>query len=127
MCITRYSLILLLALAGCSNNPSPTTKTGESKIVAEAQTEAATGADFLLRLLHEGRLPGLTTDDHGQFFCQTKPVSYPYSLTFYCAKATGNFTNYYTIARLKKDSAWQLERALQKDSQGKISQEWTVK
>jgi hypothetical protein len=127
MRITRYSPILLLVLAGCLGNPSPTTKTGEAKIVAEAQTEAATGGDFLLQLLHEGRLPGLTTNDHGKFFCNTKPVSYPYSLTYYCSKVGGNSTNYYTIARLKKDSAWQLERALQTDSQGQIVQEWTVK
>jgi len=52
----EYSPILLLVLAGCLGDPSPTTKTGKAKIVAEAQTEAAAGGDFISQLLHEGRL-----------------------------------------------------------------------
>jgi hypothetical protein len=107
--------------------PSAPTKMGTAKIVVEAQTEAAAGGDFLLQLLQKGHLPGLTTNDHGHFFCNTKPVSYPYSLTFYCPKESDNFTNYYIITRLKKNSAWQLERALQTDSRGQIVQEWAVK
>ena len=129
--ITAVALVVvILIVAGISYLTlfRPTSnKVGTSKIVAEAQSEAAAGGSFLLQLRQEGHLPGLTTNDHGHFYCNTRPVSYPYSLTFYCTRPSDNFTNYYTITQITKDSAWQLERALRTDSQGQIIQEWTVK
>jgi hypothetical protein len=127
--ITAVALVVVILIAAGISYLTlvrPTfSKRETSKIVAKAQSEAAAGGNFLLQLRQAGHLPGLTTNDHGHFYCNTRPVSYPYLLTFYWPN--DNFTNYYTITRITKDSAWQLEHALRTDSQGQIIQEWTVK
>jgi hypothetical protein len=97
-----------------------------------AKTEAISGGDYLLQLHQMGRLPGDSKDDHGKITCYLSPsdlqeVTYPLSRTFRVVKTGGTSTNNYTVVRLTKDSSWQLARAWQTDSAGRIIEEWPVK
>ena len=95
-----------------------------------AKTEAVSAGDYVLQLHQQGRLPGDSKDAHGKITCYLTPsdlqeVTYPLSRTFRVVE-TGA-TNNYTVVRLTKDSSWQLQRAWQTDSEGRVIQEWPVK
>ena len=97
-----------------------------------AKTQAKSGGDFLLRLHHRGELPGDSKDNHGKITCRLSPsdleqVSYPLSWTYQVVKTGDTSTNSYTVMRLTRHSAWQLQRAWRTDSQGHVIEEWTVK
>jgi hypothetical protein len=96
-----------------------------------AKTETISGADFLLQLHQQSRLPGDSIDVHGRITCillssDLQQVSYPLSRTYQVIPTGGTYTNNYMIVRLTKDTAWQLQRAWQTDSQG-VTEEWLVK
>jgi hypothetical protein len=97
-----------------------------------AKTEAVSAGDYVLQLHQQGRLPGDSKDAHGKITCYLLPsdlqeVTYPLSRTFRVVKTGGTSTNNYTVVRLAKDSSWQLQRAWQTDSEGRVIQEWPVK
>jgi len=113
MKMSRYFIIFgtVVLLVGCASHV--------------AKTEAISGGDFLLQLHQQGRLPGDSKDSHGKITCYLLPsdlqqVSYPLSRTYQVVKTGDISTNNYTIVRLTKDSAWQLQRAWRTDSSGHV-------
>lgn len=97
-----------------------------------AKTAVKSGGDFLTRLHQKGQLPGDVNDEHGKISCYLSPtdlkqIIYPLSRTYQVVKPGDSSTNNYTIVRLIKHSPWQLQRAWRTDSQGRVTEEWTVK
>jgi hypothetical protein len=95
-------------------------------VAAKARAEGESGAQFLIRLAKDGRLPGIHQDDHGNMSARAGAVSYPYSLTFQFAKTGDTSKCNYTIVQLTKGSEWKLKRAWRTDAGGKVIEEWTV-
>ena len=122
------AVILLLARFGYRPLfPTAPKKAVIVKTEEEAQTIAKAGMDYLSQLRREGRLPGDTTNDHGYVSISGRLSYHPYSLIMRFNKEGEASTNNYTIVQIKKDSAWQLKRAWQINSNDQIIQEWTIK
>jgi hypothetical protein len=94
--------------------------------IDEGRNVAKSGMDYLVRLRQEGKLPGVTTNQHGNAIVSGRLPYYPFALTMrFNAEGTA-VTNNYRIVQLKKDSSWILKRAWQTDTNGQIVQEWAV-
>jgi hypothetical protein len=107
--------------------PSAPKRAGVVRTVAEGQTIASSGMEYLSQLRREGHLPGVATNEHGNATIYFRLASPPYSLTVRVTIRGETFTNNYNIVQNKKDSPWELKRAWQTDSKGQIIQEWAVK
>jgi hypothetical protein len=128
MSMLRYVVLLATGsfLSGCS--------TPHSRAVHEAEhnpvtVEAALGGDYLLSLREQSRV---SKGAHGEIrfdfgFPLPKEIAYPFSPTFQISVKGQSFTNHYTVQRETKDSAWQLQRAWQTDSEGRTVKEWPTK
>jgi len=116
-------------LCGCSSLQSRALHDVENSPVT---TEAMSAGDFLLRLREQGQLPGVSKDAHGVIrfdfaFPLPKEIAYPFSQTFQITLKGQSFTNHYTVQRETKESAWQLQRAWQTDSEERTVKEWPTK
>ena len=118
-------VVLIMAIFGYRALSFPN-RAGVVQTVDEGRMVAKAGMDYLFHLRLEGRLPGITTTEHGNASISGGLSRYPYSLTMRFNKQGEASTNNYTILQLKKDSPWQLKRAWQTDSNGQIIQEWPV-
>jgi hypothetical protein len=105
-------------------------------ITNEVATETTSAALILERLDDEGRLPGISKDDHGDFTSvpveaittngDVVTISYPAIRTFRFAKHGGASTNNYRFIKQSKSADWKLQRAWEADSSGQVIQEWPV-
>ena len=122
-----FGLIAIASLlSGCSSLQSRALHEVESSPVT---TEAISAGDFLLSLRKQDQLPGVSKDAHGEIrfefaFPLPKEVAYPFSQTFQIFLKDQSFANHYTVQRETEDSAWQLQRAWQTDSEGRTVKEW---
>ncbi len=122
------AIILVSAIFGYrALFPSAPPKAHVVKTVAEGRVIAMSGKDYLLQLWREGRLPGTTTNEHGNATVSGQLASYPYTLTARITITGEMFTNNYTIVQNRKGSPWQLKRAWQTGPDGQVVQVWTVK
>src|SRR5215831_5902661 len=97
----------------------------------KVREEAKSGGDFLVQLHQKGKLPGDAKEERGKISCYLSATDleqrlYPLSRTYQVVKNGDSSTNNYTITRLTKHSPWQLQRAWRTDSQGRVTEEWTV-
>src|SRR5438552_11029924 len=116
----------MLAFCGCSKHSPPTlaenlpSKNSAASITVEA-------GKFLRDLHEQGKLPGLSKDDHGELKAKvpdfSETVHFPLSLTFQFAKDSGSVYNY-TVERLSVSSDWRLIKAWQTDTEGKTVKEF---
>ena len=91
--------------------------------------------EFSSQLYKSNRLPGVAKDEHGNMFCEVPlafsnkllNASYPMELTFHFVKIGYTSTNNYIFVKDSKIAVWELQRAWETDSKGKIIQEWPVK
>jgi hypothetical protein len=92
---------------------------------------ALSTGNYVLDLLKDGRLPGLSKDDHGLLESDTLPLSkgatYPVSRTFRVTKSNDPGIYLYKVVRKTENDEWQLQRAWKTDSKGSIIAEWLVK
>jgi hypothetical protein len=93
----------------------------------EMQSVAKAGMDHLIHLRLEGRLPGMTTNQHGTASIKGRLTVFPHLLSARFETGGAMVVNHYNILQVDKDSPWQLERAWQTDSDGRIIKEWRVK
>ena len=87
-------------------------------------------AGKFLRDLHEqGKLPGLSRDDHGELKAKvadfSETVRFPVSMTFQFQKDTDSIYNY-TVERLSSGSNWRLIKGWQTDPAGKTVKEFSL-
>lgn len=140
-------LLLISALAilcaGCSRNSDSSDKNeshiqGDKRALAVFATNTAAGeiisaGNFLRDLQMQGRLPGISKDDHGDVKAKevtlSDPEQYPISRTFHVEKKGDNSNSRfcYTFVRATKMSGWQLEKAWRENSEGQTVEEWPVK
>ena len=97
--------------------------------------ETAGAAQEIGQLHDQGRLPGVSKNEHGDMTSDTLDSvisgraaipTYPISLTFHLIKEGDTSTNNYTLVKQAKDSEWRLQRAWETDSNGLIVREWPV-
>ena len=86
---------------------------------------------FLYSLKKQGKLPGISKDDHGSVdeflkFSDINPADYANSQTFHGHKMGDPFTYNYTIARKSQNDGWKLERAWRTDKNKKVIEEYSV-
>jgi hypothetical protein len=126
--IALVLVILVSAIFGYSVLfPSASKRAGVVKNVEEARIVATAGMEYLSQLRREGRLQGVTANEHGNAYISGRLSYYPYSLTIRLNKQGEASMNNYKIVQINKHSPWALKRAWQTDSNGHIIQEWTVK
>jgi len=98
-------------------------------------TLETTAAGIVFKRLHdEGKIPGISKNEHGQFRCDfdfmisNRPVqvTYPAIITLRGLKEGTVNTNNYTLIKQSKDAEWKLQRAWQADSNGETIQEWPI-
>ena len=98
--------------------------------------ETAQAGQFLLQLHESDHLPGVSKDEHGQLTTDIVPVlvsnklidiTYPMKRIFHLVINEETATNNYMLMKPAKDAEWKLEKAWQTDSQGRITEEWSVK
>jgi len=116
----------MLALCGCSTHRAPTQAENlhSKSSVASVTVEAG---KFLRDLHEQGKLPGLSKDDHGELTAKvsdfSETVHFPLSLTFQFAKNSDSIYNY-TVERLSVSSDWRVIKAWQTDAAGKTVKEF---
>jgi|SRR5678816_4015121 len=121
-------VVATLALCDCSRHNPPTLAENLQSENSAASTTVEAGK-FLRELHEQGKLPGLSKDDHGELkakvsdFSQT--VAFPLSLTFQFTKTNDPFY-YYTVERLNPGSDWRLVKAWQTDATGKTVKEFPI-
>ena len=124
----NYTLVVaaILALCGCDkhNGPTPAEALQSKESAVSATTEAG---KFLHNLHGQGKLPGVSKDEHGELKAKvsdfSETVHFPLSLTFQFTKnASSNYL--YTVQRLSTGADWRLIRAWQTDSDGKTVKEF---
>jgi hypothetical protein len=86
---------------------------------------------LLYGLKNQGRLPGMSKDDHGSLdeflkFSDMNPADYANSQTFHAHKMGDSFTYNYTISRKSQNDGWKLERAWRTDKNKKVVEEYSV-
>ena len=125
-----YTLIVvtMLVLCGCSKHDTPTlAKDIQSKSSAASFTVEA--GKFLKGLHEQGRLPGLSRDDHGELNAKvsdfSETVRFPLSFTFQFTK-NNEPVYHYTVERLSMSSEWRLTKAWQTDAAGKTVKEFPI-
>jgi len=118
--------ILISAMLGRPAAFSSSKSESVVRTVEGGQAIARAGMDFLLRLRTEGRLPGITTNDHGNASITGRLSDYPLALTMQFSPTGAVSTEHYSIVQLKRNSLWQLKRAWQADSNGQIIHEWPI-
>jgi len=116
----------MLAFCGCSTRRTPTLAENlHSKSSAAVVTVEA--GKFLRDLHEQGKLPGLSKDDHGELTAKvsdfSETVHFPLSLTFQFAKNSDSIYNY-TVERLSVSSDWRVIKAWQTDAAGKTVKEF---
>lgn len=135
--------LILITFCSCktSDDKSATdvaelTEIAEAAKTSEVVLETAQAVEVLKRLHDKGHLPGDSKDSHGQVTCEINPLivlnkvvemTYPESRTFHIVTTGETSTNNYTLVKLSKDSAWQLQKAWRTDSKGRTTEEWQVK
>ena len=126
-----HSLILAVAVAicGCATNRSPAKIADDlSKLPAASATLEA--GEFLMGLRKQGRLPGLTKDDHGNISGEVpddlNTVRYPFLRSFRITKRGDDSTYHYTVERESRTSTWQLRKAWRTGSAGTVLQEYPL-
>ena len=128
---TRHFFVLTVAalLIGCSSSNSRRSPPAARNPFAK---ETMSAGNYLTRLHQLGLLPGDSKASHGGLISETDPaplpdkVDYPFSRTFHVVVA-GEPTKHYTVTRVSEDAPWELRRAWQTDSQGRVLEEWPVK
>jgi len=118
--------ILIGATLGHREVFSSSKNEGDVRTVDEGQAIAKTGMNYVLRLRGGGRLPGITTNDHGSGSVIGRLSDYPFALTVQLRPTGAVFTANYSIVQLRPDSSWHLKRAWQADSNGQIIHEWPI-
>ena len=119
-------VVAMLALCGCSKHsaPTPAENLHSKSSAASATVEAG---KFLHNLHEQGKLPGLSKDDHGELKAKvsdfSETVHFPLSLTFQFVKNSDSAYNY-TVERLSMNSDWRLIRAWQTDATDKTVKEF---
>jgi len=125
--IAAVGVGILIAAAMGRPRAFSSSKNGEVvRTIEDGQAIARSGMDYLLRLRTEGRLPGITTNDHGNASISGRLADYPFVLTVQLSQTGAVSTQNYSIAQLRRDSPWQLKRAWQADSNGQIIHEWPI-
>lgn len=126
--LTRLFVVLCVAVVGYrmffSSGPEAADRGGS---VDAMQSVAKDGMDYLIHLRLEGRLPGITTNEHGTALIRGRLDAYPFLLSARFSVQEASVTDHYNIVQIDKGSPWKLERAWQTDSEGRIVQEWPVK
>jgi len=122
------SAVLALALCGCSKKSAPSL--AENLQSKNSAASATVEAGKFLRDLHEqGRLPGLSKEDHGELKAKvsgfSETVHFPLSLTFQFTKNIDSVCNY-TVERLSPGSDWRLVKAWQTGAAGKTVKEFPI-
>ena len=89
------------------------------------------GLNFLRDLKDNGRLPGVSTDEHGMLKSGSEDKeaptgSYPVSRTFYFTKNNDSNQYCYTVVQTSSNSNWQLQKAWRSDASGKVVEEYPV-
>jgi hypothetical protein len=101
----------------------------------ELFTTVAKAEEFLLDLKHQGRLPGISKESHGDMTADLsfedasnalERVRYPLSLIVNVVPSSDSLTNHYTVLKPSENSAWQLQRAWRTDSKGRVIMEWPI-
>lgn len=98
--------------------------------------------EYLVKLKHQGRLPGLPEDghmspimienwfqdNHGVWhFSRTNGETYPVSRTIRASKDNdGHWAYFYTVVKAAKTSSWQLQKAWRIDTNGKVVEVYSV-
>jgi hypothetical protein len=118
--------ILIAATLGHRGAFSSSKSEDVIRTVGEGQAVVRTGMDYLLRLRTEGRLPGITTNDHGNASISGRLSDYPFALTVRFSPTGAVAAENYSIVQFRQDSPWQLKRAWQTDSNGQIIHEWAL-
>ena len=119
-------VVSMLAFCGCSNHSAPTPAENlHSK--SSAATVTVEAGKFLHNLHEQGKLPGLSKDDHGELKAKvsdfSEAVHFPLSLTFQFVKNSDSVYNY-TVERLSMNSDWRLIKAWQTDASDKTVKEF---
>jgi hypothetical protein len=124
---TRILIVVTaLLLCGCLRRGAPPlAETLQSKnSVASFTSEAG---KFLKGLHEQGRLPGLSKDEHGELKAKVSDFSgtaqFPLSRTFQFTKNSDSVCNY-AVERLSLSSDWRLVKAWQTDATGKTVKEF---
>jgi hypothetical protein len=123
---TTLIIVTMLALCGCSKHGASTLADNfQSRNSAAGATVEA--GKFLRDLHEQGKLPGLSKDDHGELKAKvsdfSETVQFPLSLTFQFTKNSDPVYNY-TVTRLSMNSDWHLVKAWQTDAAGKTVKEF---
>src|SRR5262245_29240228 len=104
----------------CSREMQATRKLVETNAVTLQITSAG---DFLIEMRDQGRLPGISKDEHGKITSEALPFAgrteYPISITFRLTKNDGPFIYHYSVVRHSEQDRWQLKRAWRSDSDGR--------
>jgi hypothetical protein len=95
-------------------------QTSVGPLVDEDLTAAVS---FLNNLKSQGRQPGWSKDDHGDF---AWPESAANSFTFHVMKKGDPSTYHYVITRTSKDNPWKLQKAWRTDQHGHKVEEYPV-
>jgi hypothetical protein len=141
-----FSLVLLICAsckkANASDPPTNANAANAIKVIPKsvltnaAYIQTAEAGEVLKQLHSQGLLPGVAKDEHGRLSSDTIPmtmtngatvIKYPETQTFHFVKTGGNTIINYTMVRVSKDSAWQLQRAWQTDPQSHATKELPVK
>jgi len=122
------AVVAALELFGCSKHSAPTM--AENLQSKNSTASATIDAGKFLRGLHEqGKLPGLSRDDHGELKGKvsdfSQKVQFPLSLTFEFTKTNGP-VYHYTVEQLNSGSDWRLTKAWQTDAAGKTMTEFPL-
>jgi hypothetical protein len=108
----------------------------KSDVAKKLSIGNAQAGQFLLQLLKNDRLPGISKDEHVQLTTDIVPImisnklveiSYPMERTLRLVKNGETSSNNYTLVKQTNDSEWKLQKAWLTDSNGQIIQEWPVK
>jgi len=118
----------LLVVCGCANH-SRRTLAEDLQLRDSAASATREAGRFLADLHRQGKLPGLSKDDHGELKAEvsdfSKTVHFPLLLSFRFLKSDAS-VYHYTAERLSTSSDWRLVRAWQTDAADKLVGEFPL-
>jgi hypothetical protein len=138
--ILHWSLALAIIAVVATGCRKTVDKEVERRVVDVISTnsvvaETVAAGHFLKELQMQGRLPGISRDDHGEMksgsmdFSELEAVKYPVSRTFYIIKEGDESKSryYYEFYRQSNVYEWRLTKAWKTDSEGKLLEELEVR
>src|SRR5262245_64788750 len=108
---SRHWIVLIASMVvvnGCSRIDNETKRSFETNAVT---LEMVAAGEFLKEIKDQGRLPGMSKDDHGKIKSDQMPLAdsqdiFPFSQTFHLTKNGSSSTYHYSVLRPAKDGAW---------------------